>query len=97
MLLAHGVQCLVGEAGSHSGGAGFDHLEAPSQDSFGHRLAANGVDGVVYAPLTGDAGYLVATEAAWQGLANVQERSPVCLSEPHGAARAACIVGGEIV
>jgi hypothetical protein len=27
----------------------------------------------------------------------VQQRSPVCLSEPHGAARPACIVGGEIV
>jgi len=65
--------------------------------AFGHRLAADGVDGVVYAPLTSDVGYLVATDAAWRGLANVQERSPVCLSEPHGAARPACIVGGEIV
>ncbi len=65
--------------------------------AFGDRLAADGVDGVVYAPLTGDAGYLVGTDAAWRGLANVQERSPVCLSEPHGAARPACIVGGEIV
>jgi hypothetical protein len=65
--------------------------------AFGHRLAADGVDGVVYAPLTSDAGYLVATDAAWRGLAKVQERSPVCLSEPHGAARPACIVGGEII
>jgi hypothetical protein len=65
--------------------------------AFGRRLAADGVDGVVYAPLTSDVGYLVATDAAWQGLANVQERSPVCLSEPHGATRPACIVGSEIV
>ena len=65
--------------------------------SFGHRLAAEGVDGVVYTPLTSDVGYLVGNDAAWQGLANVQQRSPVCLSEPHGAARPACIVGGQIV
>jgi hypothetical protein len=65
--------------------------------AFGRRLAADGVGGVIYAPLTSDTGYLVATDAAWRGLANVQERSPVCLSEPHGAARPACIVGGEIV
>ena len=65
--------------------------------AFGRRLAAKGVDGVVYTPLTSDVSYLVATNAAWQGLANVQERSPVCLSEPHGATRPVCIIGGEIV
>jgi hypothetical protein len=65
--------------------------------AFGQSLVAGGVDGVVYTPLTSDVGYLVATDAAWKGLANVQERSPVCLSEPHGVARPACIVGGEIV
>lgn len=65
--------------------------------AFRRRLAADGVAGAVYAPLTGDAGYLVATDAAWEGLADLQERSPVCLSEPHGAAHPACIVGGEVV
>jgi hypothetical protein len=65
--------------------------------AFLHRLAADGVAGAVYAPLTGEAGYLVATDAAWAGLADLQERSPVCLSEPHGAAHPACIVGGQIV
>ena len=64
--------------------------------AFGHRLASDGVAGAVYTPLTGETGYLVATDAAWQGLAGLQERSPVCLSEPHGAARPACIVGGQI-
>jgi hypothetical protein len=64
--------------------------------AFGRRLAADGIAGAVYAPLTGEAGYLVATDADWQGLADLQERSPVCLSEPHGAARPACIVGGQI-
>jgi hypothetical protein len=28
---------------------------------------------------------------------NVQRRLPVCLSEPHGAPRPACIIGGQIV
>lgn len=65
--------------------------------AFRRRLADDGVDGAVFAPLTGGAGYLVATDAAWDGLADLQERSPVCLSEPHGAAHPACIVGGEIV
>jgi hypothetical protein len=65
--------------------------------AFRRRLAADGVAGAVYAPLTGEAGYLVATDAAWEGLADLQERSPVCLSEPHGAAYPACVVGGQII
>jgi hypothetical protein len=65
--------------------------------AFRRRLAADGVAGAVYAPLTGEASYLVATDAAWEGLADLQERSPVCLSEPHGAAHPACIVGGQII
>jgi hypothetical protein len=65
--------------------------------AFRRRLAADGVAGVVYAPVTGDAGYIVASDAAWEGIAELQERSPVCLSEPHGAAYPACIVGGEVV
>lgn len=64
--------------------------------SFADRLAADRVDGVVYAPLTGSVGYLVATDDAWEGLAKVQERSPVSLIEPHGAARPACIIGEEV-
>ena len=64
--------------------------------AFGRRLASDSVAGAVYTPLTGETGYLVATDAAWQGLAGLQERSPVCLSEPHGAARPACIVGGQV-
>jgi hypothetical protein len=51
----------------------------------------------VYTPLTGGVGYVVATDAAWKGLAELQERSPVCLSEPHGAPHPACIVGGKII
>lgn len=65
--------------------------------AFGHRFAVDGADGVVYAPLTSDISYLVGTDAAWRGLAKVQEQTPVCLTEPHGAAQGACIVGGEVV
>ena len=65
--------------------------------NFGHRLAALGVAGAVYTPLTGETGYLVATDAGWQGLAALQARAPVCLSEPHGAPLPACIIGGQIV
>ena len=64
--------------------------------AFGRRLADDGVAGVVYAPLSGESSYLVANDAAWQGLADLQERSPVCLSEPHGPASPACIVGGVV-
>jgi hypothetical protein len=65
--------------------------------AFRRRLGADGVAGAVYTPLTADAGYLLATDAAWDGLADLQERAPVCLSEPHGAAHPACIVGGDVV
>ena len=64
--------------------------------AFGKVLAADGVPGAVYAPLTGEGGYMVATDTAWQGLAGLQERSPVRLSEPHGPTRPACIVGGQV-
>jgi hypothetical protein len=64
--------------------------------AFGRRLADDGISGAVYAPLTSEATYLVATDAAWQGLADLQERSPVRLSEPHGPTSPACIVGGQI-
>jgi len=66
--------------------------DSAEADAFGRRFPA----GVVYTPLTGDAGYLVATDEAWQSLADLQQRSPVCLSEPHGATRPACVVGGQV-
>jgi hypothetical protein len=56
-----------------------------------------GAGGVVLTPLTGGAAYLVAVESDWRGLAVLQHRAPVCLTEPHGDARSACIVGSRIV
>lgn len=65
--------------------------------AFRHRLAADGVAGAVYAPLTAPAGYLLADDDAWERLANLQARTPVCLTEPHGAATLACIVGNAVI
>lgn len=61
---------------------------------FGRRA---GVGGVVLTPLTGGPGYLVASESDWRGLAVLQERAPVCLTEPHGNALSACVVAGRVI
>ena len=66
-------------------------------DAFRRRLAKDGVNGAVYSPLTSAAGYLLADDDAWKRLAAVQKRTPVCLSEPHGAASLACLVGDEVI
>jgi hypothetical protein len=60
--------------------------------AFGMRHA-----GAVYAPLTGSAGYLVADDEGWRGLAALQERTLACLVEPHGPARPACVVGNQVI
>jgi hypothetical protein len=65
--------------------------------AFRRRLAAGGVDGAVFAPLTEAAGFLLADDDAWERLAAVQERAPVCLTEPHGAVTLACIVGNAVI
>jgi hypothetical protein len=66
--------------------------------AFRHRLAKGGVPGAVYTPLTGPpAGYLLADNEAWERLAKLQVRAPVCLTEPHGAAALACIVGNAVI
>ena len=65
--------------------------------AFRRRLAADGVAGAVYAPLTEAAGYLLADDDTWERLAALQARAPVCLVEPHGAVTLACIVGGAVI
>ena len=65
--------------------------------AFRCRLARDGVSGAVYTPLTATAGYLLADDDAWERLANLEERAPVCLTEPHGAATLACIVGNAVI
>jgi hypothetical protein len=65
--------------------------------AFRRRLATHGVAGAVYTPLTEAAGYLLADDDAWERLAALQARAPVCLTEPHGAATIACIVGNNVI
>ncbi len=66
--------------------------------AFRHALAADGIAGAVYAPLTGAAGYLLADDEAWERLARLQaEGAPACLTEPHGPVSLACVVGDEVV
>jgi hypothetical protein len=65
--------------------------------AFRRRLATGGVAGAVYTPLTEAAGYLLADDDAWERLAVLQARAPVCLAEPHGATTLACIVGNAVI
>jgi hypothetical protein len=65
--------------------------------AFRCRLAAVGVAGAVYTPLTEAAGYLLADDESWERLAALQARTPVCLAEPHGATTLACIVGDAVI
>jgi hypothetical protein len=81
-------------------------LDAPEQvvtndpadaRSFGRRLADAGRFGAVYTPLTSNSGYPVADDDTWRGLAELQDRSPVCLVEPHGPPLSACVVGRDVI
>lgn len=54
-------------------------------------------DGVVYAPLTSTARYLIGTADDWQGLAALQRCAPVCLAQPHGATQLVCVVGERVI
>jgi len=65
--------------------------------AFRRRLAKDGVAGAVYAPLTNTSGYLLDDDDAWDGIVAVQERTPVCLTEPHGASMLACVVDDTVI
>jgi hypothetical protein len=65
--------------------------------AFGQRLDREGVGGAVYGPLTSDARYLISGDRDWDGLAALQQSTPVSLTYPHGEARLACVVGEEVV
>ena len=62
--------------------------------NFGRQIASGGV---VLTPLTGEAAYLIASEGDWRGVAAAQHLAPVCLTEPHGIARSACVVADEVI
>ncbi len=64
--------------------------------AFGRRLEDADVPGAVCTSLTQLTAWLVGP-TDWAGLAEVQARTPVCLCEPHGRARAACVVGRAVI
>ncbi len=70
--------------------------DAETARLFGSRLEASGVSGAVCMSLTRDLGWLVGP-ADWPGLAAAQLLTPVCLAEPHGPTRVACIVGRAVI
>lgn len=70
--------------------------DADTARAFGGRLEAAGVPGAVCTSLTRDVAWLVG-RGDWAGLAAAQARTPVCLTEPHGRTRCACIVGREVI
>jgi hypothetical protein len=63
---------------------------------FGDRLQAAGVPGAVCTWLTREDAWLIAP-ADWPALAALQAHTPVCLAEPHGRPRVACIVGRKVI
>ncbi len=64
---------------------------------FRRRVETVGADGAVYAPLTNASSYLLADDDAWKRLASLQTHIPVCLTEAHGPAALACVVGDEVI
>jgi hypothetical protein len=64
---------------------------------FRRRLETDGADGAVYAPLTNAASYLLQDDDAWKRLASLQAHIPVCLTQAHGPAVLACVVGDDVV
>lgn len=64
---------------------------------FARRHASTAASGLIVGPLTSDVRYLVSNEDEWNRLSSLQRRTPVPLTEPHGAARFACVVGDRVV
>ena len=65
--------------------------------AFRRRLETGGANGAVYAPLTNASSYLLADDDDWGRLASLQAHVPVCLTEAHGPAALACVVGDDVV
>ena len=63
--------------------------------AFRRRTESNG--GAVYSPLTHASSYLLADDDAWKRLASLQAHVPVCLTQAHGLASLACVVGDDVI
>jgi hypothetical protein len=64
---------------------------------FGRRHAPTAAGGLIAGTLTSEGRYVVSSEDEWARLSSLQRRTPVSLTEPHGAARFACVVGERVV
>jgi hypothetical protein len=64
---------------------------------FARRHASTAAGGLVAGPLTSEVRYLVSNEDEWDRLSSLQRRTPVPLTEPHGAPRFGCVIGERVV
>jgi hypothetical protein len=71
--------------------------EPEAATAFRRRVETDGAGGAVYAPLTNASSYLLPDDDAWTRLACVQAHVPVCLTQAHGPAALACVVGDEVI
>jgi hypothetical protein len=71
--------------------------DAAESAAFRDVLSASGIGGAVYSPLTHSRPYLLADDEAWERLGAMQAQAPVYLTEPHGAAMLACVVGDAVI
>ncbi len=69
----------------------------PEALAFRRRLAARGVPGAVYGPLTSPVRYLLTDDADWSRLAGMQRCAPVSLAAPHSTVHSGCVVGDTVV
>lgn len=65
--------------------------------AFRRRLETDGTGGAVYAPLSDASSYLLADDDAWKRLTSLQAHIPVCLTEAHGPAVLACVIGDDVI
>jgi hypothetical protein len=71
--------------------------EPEEANNFRQQLNSSGIAGAVYNSLTNELSYLVTEEEEWNGIKRMQERSPVCITHPHGEPVFVCVVGDEMI
>jgi hypothetical protein len=65
--------------------------------AFRRRVETDGAHGAVYTSLTNASSYLLADDDAWKRLESLQTHIPVCLTEAHGPASLACVIGEHVI
>jgi len=64
---------------------------------FRKKLMSREIGGAVFSSLSSDLSYLVADTNEWDGLAQMQRYSPVCLVAPHGEPKFVCVIGDHVI